>query len=458
MDLNQLWQAVLGEVELTLSKPNFNTWFRNTFIVSQDGETIIIGVPNAFTKAWFENKYNNIILKALNNILGGNLQKIYYKVELNKLNQNINKQLGPKKNESTESMINLSFNSFKTDERGLNPNYTFNNFVVGKFNELAYAAAQAVCQKPGKAYNPLFIYGSSGLGKTHLIQAIGNEIIKKYPQVKLLYSTCENFTNEFVQAIKNGKSKEFREKYRKLDVFIIDDIQFMSKKEQTQEQFFHTYNDLKQDDRQLIIVSDRAPRAIPSVEQRLLTRLEWGMVADISEPDLEVRMAIIESKIYQRNSKIEINKNVVAYLAENIQNNIRELEGILNRIIAEFELKQINPDMQRVKELVNSVNVRPKRGALTSKQIIEVVTNFFEIEPKEVMGDSRKKELVVPRQIIMYIMREVASFSFPNIGRELGGRDHTTAMHAYDKIRKMIEKDDKTRDDIELIKQKFYEV
>lgn len=458
MDANQLWQAVLGEIELTLSKPNFNTWFKNTFIVSYDNDNIIVGVPNAFTKAWFENKYHNIITKALNNVLGPGNKNVFYRVELSKPTTftakiQENQQINSVGNVKTLNSFNPGLN---IDKHGLNTNYIFDNFIVGKFNELAHAAAQAVCEKPGKSYNPLFVYGSPGLGKTHLLQAIGNKMLKNYPQANLLYTTCENFTNEFVQSIKQGKVKEFQEKYRKLDILIMDDIQFMSKKEQTQEQFFHTYNDLKQADKQIVVASDRAPRAIPSVEQRLLSRLEWGMVADISEPDIESRLAIVETKASKKGISLE--REIINYLAENIHNNIRELEGVLNRILAEIELRQINPDLETIKSLVMAVNVKPKRGALTSRQIIDVVANFYDIRQEDLLGNSRKKELVTPRQIVMYIMREIANFSFPNIGRELGGRDHTTAMHAYDKVRRLLEKEEKIKDDIDLIKQKFYEL
>jgi len=449
MNNEQLWQAILGELELVLSKANFTTWFKNTFIVSQEDKSIIVGVPNAFTKTWLENKYQDKIIEALKHITKNKYSQVFYKIE-NKSNIkttiNLKEKIRDLKNK--EVVEEIPKNKF-----GLNPKYTFESFVVGKNNELAHAAAKAVVKSPGTAYNPLFIYGGAGLGKTHLIQAIGHEIIKNKHNLKLLYVTSEKFTNEFIYALRNNKINDFQDKYRKIDVLIIDDVQFMAGKEQTQEQFFHTFNELHQKDKQIILSSDRQPKAI-NIEHRLQSRFEWGMIADVSEPDYETRVAILEKKLFDKN--FNLNKEIIEYVAENIQNNIRELEGALNRIYANYQLKKIEPTLDEVKNILQSINTITPKSSLTSKMILKNVAEFYDINLNDLTGSSRKKELVGPRQIAMYLMREEIKASFPNIGSELGGRDHTTAMHAYEKIKQEIEKDEKVKQDVILIKQKIY--
>ena len=450
MTNEELWQAILGELELSLSKANFTTWFKNTHIIEQDENKIVVAVPNAFTKAWLENKYNKFIIDALKNISQNKLSEVFYKVTTKPETQNnlvnLKQIIKSKIEESTEEA---------TNDNGLNPKYTFEKFIVGKSNELAHAAAKAVAKKPGGAYNPLFIYGGVGLGKTHLLQAIGHEILNKNPKTKLLYVTSEKFTNEFIQAVRGGKMKNFQNKYRDLDVLIIDDIQFIAGKEQTQEQLFHTFNDLYQNNKQIVLSSDRTPKSIPNLEQRLESRFEWGMIVDISKPDLETKIAIIQAKLQERN--FSLNNKIIEYLANNIDNNIRELEGVLNRIIAHCQLmKNKNINLDDVKNIIQTINLHIPKNSLTSKKIIKTVADFYEISVEDVIGESRKKELVVPRQIIMYLMREEINASFPNIGHELGNRDHTTAMHAYNKIKKEVSKNEKIKTDIILIKQKLY--
>ncbi len=453
MTNEQLWQAILGELEVTLTKANFTTWFKNTYIISQEDNKLNVAVPNAFTKAWLENKYHPFIIKALKKISQNKLNEIYYQVCTKSENEKSN-LVNLKQVIKTEAEAELEAETEKLNTRGLNPKYTFDKFIIGKNNELACAAAQAVVKNPGSAYNPLFVYGGVGLGKTHLLQAIGHALLKKSPQLKLLYVTSEKFTNQFVNAIKTGKIKEFQQKYRELDVLIIDDIQFVSGKEQTQEQFFHTFNDLHQNNKQIILSSDRNPKSIPDLEQRLESRFEWGMIADISEPDLETKIAILEAKAAEKNFKLD--KKIVNYLAQNIGNNIRELEGVLNRIIAYCQLKNITPVLEDVKNIIQTINLQLPRESLTPKKIIKLVADFYEIEISAVIGSCRKKELVVPRQIIMYLIREESRASFPSIGHELGGRDHTTAMHAYEKIKRELLKNEKIKQDIIMIRQKLY--
>ena len=338
---------------------------------------------------------------------------------------------------------------------GLNKKYCFENFIVGSGNELACAAAKAVSEKPGTTYNPLFIYGGVGLGKTHLVQAIGNQLLANNPRLKILYINSEKFTNDFVQAIKTNRVDDFKKIYRLVDVLLIDDIHFIAKKEQTQEEFFHTFNALHQNNKQIVLSSDRPPKAIPDVEKRLISRFEWGMIADIAPPDLETRVAILEAKCQEKS--FFLSKEIIIFLAENIQNNVRELEGALNRIIAHYDLTNNDPTLESVQQLIQTINNQSPRSSLTPKRILNTVSSYFDIKIDDIIGSCRRKELVVPRQIVMFLMREETKSSYPSIGQELGGRDHTTAIHACNKITLLFEKDDKIKNDITIIKERLYQ-
>lgn len=452
----KIWQNALGELELLISKANFTTWFKNTFVAEIDNDNIVVGVPNAFTKVWLEKKYDDKITSALESVLSKSNLHVIYRVETKDKNANISQ----KNTEENIKKINPVYNSAENTERiitkfGLNPSYKFNSFVVGPGNELAQAAAHAASQKPGELYNPLFIYGGVGLGKTHLVQAVGNHILSKDPTKKILYINSEKFTNDFIFAIKKGQTDQFKEKYRSVDVLLIDDIQFIAGKEQTQEEFFHTFNALHQNNKQIVISSDRPPKAIKEVESRLISRFEWGMIADISFPDLETRVAILEMKATSKNYNLD--KDIINFVAENIQENIRELEGALNRIIAFHQLNNTKPSLDSVKSILGGISTNPKKAGLTSKRLLDVVAGFFDISINDLLGSSRKKELVVPRQISMYLMREELKASYPNIGQDIGQRDHTTAMHACIKISKMIETNDKVKNDVAVLRQKIYE-
>jgi len=454
MTREELWQATLGELELFISKANFTTWFKNTFISSYEGEKVIIGVPNAFTKTWLENKYHQSILKALQNITNHQVKQVIYQVETRKSTV---KEALPAKIETKE---NGKIKDLNRQEREylekfhLNPHYTFESFVVGKGNELAQAACTAVSEKPGLVYNPLFLYGGVGLGKTHLMQAIGNRIIEKYPEKKVIYVTCEKFTNEFIQSVSKGNTEDFKNTYRTADILLIDDIQFLASKERTQEEFFHTFNTLHQTNKQIVVSSDRPPKSIPALEHRLVSRFEWGMIADIGQPDLETRIAILAQKCQEKSYSLP--PEILNYIASNIQSNVRELEGALNRIMAYQDLNKITPTLESTKKLLASVKPVPQRGGLTTKQIINAVGSFFDVKLEDLLGSSRKKELVLPRQVAMYLLREELKASFPNIGQELGNRDHTTAMHACTKIGRELENDDKLKQDLTLIRQRLY--
>ena len=446
MNNEQLWQAILGEIELSLSRANFTTWFKNTFISSLENNRVIICVPNTFTKAWLEKKYHKEIANAFKSVGSAEIKEILYKVEARKESP---AEAFAKKTK-TESIVD---NKPKIVNRfGLNNRYVFDNFIVGKNNELAHAACQAVAANPGHAYNPLFIYGGVGLGKTHLLQAIGHELSKKTD--KILYVSCERFTNDYVQAVRNGQAKDFKDHYRNVDLLLIDDIHFMAGKDGTQEEFFHTFNELHQTNKQIVISSDRPPKAIPALEKRLLSRFEWGLIADISSPDLETRIAILEAKCREKNYKLD--REILTYIADNITNNIRELEGALNRLIAYYEFNNSLPSIESTKNVLAGVISNFQTKSTTPKTIIDAVAKFFDINIKDLTGQSRKKELVIPRQIVMYLMRKEINASYPSIGQELGGRDHTTAMHAFNKMEKEYQDDERVRQNINSIKQLIY--
>lgn len=461
MNTIQLWLAALGELEILLSKPNFSTWFRETFVVSHENNKVVIGVPNAFTKTYLEKKYHVMIVRALRNVAPETIKDVLYKVELkdNKkqpegvfMSEQIVFSQSP-----TPTYANAgSQRQEPVNPAGLNPRYTFNNFIVGKYCELAHAACQAVCDTPGETYNPLFLYGGVGLGKTHLLQAVGHEILRRSPEKRVLFVTCEKFSNDYIQAVRSGRAKELKDTYRSVDVLIIDDVQFLSSKEGTQEEFFHTFNALHQTNRQLIISSDRPPKAIPAIEGRLLSRLEWGMIADITSPDLETRIAILETKCKEKN--VTVSAEIVNYIATMVHNNIRELEGALNRILAYSQLNNAELSFDKIKQILSSLTMSYAKKSITPKQIINIVAEFYNIEICDLIGESRKRELAIPRQISMFLMREEIKCSFPTIGQEIGGRDHTTAIHAYNKIQHEVDESPKVKQDIDLIRQRIYNI
>lgn len=461
----EIWQAVLAELELSISKASFITWFKNTGIASVQEGQVILCVPNTFAQAWFEKKYHQMIIKSLERIMGKPVRKLDYKIDnIKNLVDQAAIQLETNSSQSAyESYIQEEAtggyikNSRAMAPNGgftLNPKYTFENFVVGSSSELAYAAAKAVSQRPGDAYNPLFIYGGVGLGKTHLLQAIGNEIKKNNPNVSILYVSAEKFSNDFIQSVKDGTAKDFQNHYRNIDLLLIDDIQFIAGKDRTQESFFHTFNELHQQNKQIILTSDRPPKAIPTLEDRLKSRFEWGMIADIVMPDFETRVAILQKKCAEKN--FITNDKILYTIAASIQSNIRELEGSLNKIIAYHQLKNLEPSVESVKSLLSSIESAAMKQSLTPKMIMETVGGFYNIQIDLILNKSREKKVSYPRQIIMYLLREELKMSYPTIGDELGGRDHTTAMHAYVKIQGDVENNPKLKQEIELIKQRLY--
>lgn len=464
MTNSEIWQAVLAELELNISKANFNTWFKDTGIISiKDGE-VIACVPNMFTKAWIEKKYHTTIIKSLERIISKPIKKLEYKIDNIK---NVEEKPLLEESPKMEMVETISHHSYSENQDNfypstnsnnnggfsLNPKYTFSSYVVGKGTELAFAAAQAVVNRPGEAYNPLFIYGGVGLGKTHLIQAIGNELLKKNPRINIMYASAEKFSNDFIESVKNGSAKDFQNRYRHIDLLLIDDIQFIAGKDRTQESFFHTFNELHQQNKQVVLTSDRPPKAIPALEDRLKSRFEWGMIADVAPPDFETRVAILEKKCQEK--KFFLDQKIINTIATSVQRNIRELEGVLNKIIAYHQLKNTQPTEESVKSLLTNLETSGMTRSVTPTQVLQSVAEFYNLSTDDVVGKNREKRLSVPRQIIMYLLREELKMSYPAIGEELGGRDHTTAMHAHTKIQNDLQ-DIKLKQELELIKQRIY--
>jgi len=441
----ELWQAVLAQIQLNISSANFATWFKNTQVTSQKDGVVFISVSNSFVKEWLEQKYNKIIFKILHN-LDKDIKEVRY--ETGKSGLKILRKIPSPFLEEGQ----LEFKEFKIDsESNLNPRYTFDTFVVGPFNELAQAAASAVTKSPGQVYNPFFIYGGVGLGKTHLLQAIGNEIVKNFPQRKVKYMPTEKFVSEVISSIRNHQIEKLKSTYQTIDVLIIDDVQFLAGKEKTQEEFFYMFNSLYEKNKQIVLSSDRQPKAIPTLTERLRSRFEGGMIADISLPDFETRIAILKAKCQER--KTNFPGETLDYIASNIKKNIRELEGALNILVAYQKLNNSLPDFKTVKSLLNNLISSPAK-VINAKKIIKAVSEFYDLKEKDLISSSRKKEIVKPRQIAMYLLREELKGSFPFIGRKLGGKDHTTAIHAYKKICKELELNEGLIEEINLIKQR----
>ena len=460
MTNQQLWQAVLGELELTLTKASFTTWFKKTFIIETNDATAVVGVPNTFTKTWLEKKYQSSLIKTLDKITDGQIKKLEIQVSTAKPTvQELFTETADTTKEDKQPVVSIKVPSVSLEEKanrfGLNPRYTFKTLVVGKTNELAHAAAMAISKSPGRTYNPFFVYGGVGLGKTHLMQAIGHKVLELHPNKKILYVNSEKFTNDFIKSIHGNTVDDFRRIYRAPDILLVDDVQFFSGKEGTQEEFFHTFNDLHQENKQIVVTSDRPPKAIPSLEERLTSRFEWGLIADIGTPDFEMRMAILETKRNERN--ISLDTDVLQYIANNFSNNIRELEGALNKILALVEVNKLEPTLENTKKSLASWTTNgSKKKAVTAKNILTTICDFYDISLTDLVGSCREKRLVNPRQISMYLMREELKASFPGIGQELGGRDHTTAMHACSKIKRELDNDEKLRQEISMIKQRLY--
>lgn len=448
MTNEELWQTVLAQIQLAISAASFATWFKQTAIIAQEKGEVTISVPNSFSQEWLKNKYHKLLFNLLN--------------EQDRSVREIKYVIGPaprpvstdNRKEGTVPVLvgQMELQDLKIDhETNLNPRYLFENFVVGGFNEMAHAAAVAVAKAPGREYNPLFVYGGVGVGKTHLLQAAGNEILKNRLRQNIKYLPAERFTSEIVAAIRNRQIEALKTKLQKIDVLILDDVQFLAGKEKTQEEFFHLFNALYEKNKQIILSSDRPPKAINLLSERLRSRFEGGTIVDIGVPDLETKIAILKNKAVEK--KANLSDEVLTYVAQLVQKNIRELEGALNRLIAQQKIVSRNLSVPEARELLASLAVSPVKIS-SPRKIIQAVSDFYDLREKEIFEENRKKEVVKPRQIIMFLLREDLKYSFPAIGRFFKGKDHTTAIHAFRKIQREVQLDEDLAEQISLIRKK----
>lgn len=446
---HSLWQSVLGEIEISIPHATFVTWFKNTELLESTDEQVVIAVPNIFAVRQFQVKFTDLVKKTLEKH-DVKADHIEYIVKSSNRRKTINRETTAVNRVTGNHTAPTSKQSLPIGN--LNPRYTFSNFIVGSSNDLAYTACQAVAQYPGEKYNPLFLYGGVGLGKTHLAQAVGNEIVKNQPNARVVYISSETFVKEFLESIR-FKKKGFSDKYRNVDVLIVDDMQFIANKEKTQEEFFHTFNALHQNNKQIIITSDKPPRSIPTLTERLRSRFEMGMSIDIQMPDFETRCAIIETKAAM--SGVELARETTEYLASNIKTNIRELEGALNQLLAYAEMRGVTPDISTAEGLLGNVR-RSRPQHVTAKQIVDKTAKYFSLSPNEICSAQRDKHIVTPRQIAMYLLRSELHLSFPRIANELGRKDHTTAIHSVEKIEKSIKLDFAIREQVAEIRERLY--
>lgn len=455
MTPEEMWKSVLAELELSISRASFITWFQETSIADINAGVVTISVPSGFAKGWLQDKYHKPILRALRN-LAGDIREVTYVVgarERPAAPPRPKPRPLPKPEVLDIPQDRLELREAADPESGLNPRYQFENFVVGSFNEIANAAAQAVIRNPGLTYNPYFVYGGVGLGKTHLIQAIGNAVRKRSPPPRIRYIPSERYMGEVVDALTSKSMNQLKERYRDLDVLIVDDIQFIARTEKMQEEFFHLFNTLYEQNKQIVISSDKPPAAIPTLEGRLRSRFEGGMIADIGEPDYETRLAILKAKLKAKN--LSLPEEVLACVADTIKQNIRDLEGALNRLVLRTTMSSAPLDVEETKKILAQVAAAPQRFA-SPKKIVQVVAAFYDVLEKDLSNRSRKKEIVKPRQIAMYLLREELKCSFPFIGEKLGKKDHTTAIHAYRKIGAELAKNPVLEMELKGLREKIY--
>ncbi|MBW4862850.1 MAG: chromosomal replication initiator protein DnaA [Paeniclostridium sp.] len=437
--LNNLWEQALNIIKGEISEISFNTWIKSCTPISISDNILKLSVPNEFTKGILDTRYKDLLIQALKIVTSRKFKiEFYLESDLEEEKENEEKQ----KEEKKENTNDVDGSIVVSDEMSatLNPKYTFQSFVIGNSNRFAHAASLAVAESPAKAYNPLFIYGGVGLGKTHLMHAIGHYILQENPKAKVVYVSSEKFTNELINAIKDDKNEEFRNKYRKVDVLLIDDIQFIAGKERTQEEFFHTFNALHEENKQIILSSDRPPKEIPTLEDRLGSRFEWGLIADIQPPDFETRMAILKKKADVEG--LNVPNEVMVYIATKIKSNIRELEGALIRIIAYSSLTNRDVSVDLASEALKDIISNKESAPVTVKTIQESVANYYNLRIEDLKSQRRTRNIAYPRQIAMYLSRKLTDMSLPKIGEEFGGRDHTTVIHAYEKISENLKTDE----------------
>jgi chromosomal replication initiator protein len=450
MDAKQVWRAALGELQVSLSPANFETWLRDTYLADVDEQRFRIAVPNGFAKDWLETRYRSLISQTLARVVG-------YSVQVEFVVQAATDGQAPVAEKQAIRVEPTRVGAPEGAAAGatnLNPRYHFSNFIVGSANRLAHAASLSVAERPGHAYNPLFLYGGVGLGKTHLMHAIGNAVAQKFPRKRVVYATSEKFTNEFITSIQQGKIDEFRARYRRIDLLLIDDIQFIADKERTQEEFFHTFNAIHEDGKQIVLSSDRPPKAILTLEERLRSRFEWGLIADLTAPDLETRIAILRAKAEEQGTPIT--SDVIEFTARKVVSNIRELEGALNRIVAYASMGAMPISIELAQAVLSNVLYNPKKRLVTPERIAQAVSNYYGVPMDALQGQKREKSIVVPRQIAMFLMREETDVSLLRIGAELGGRDHSTVLHACDKINREMQVNDEMRREVAAVRELIY--
>ena len=487
MDAKQVWRAALGELQVTLSPANFETWLRDTALVDVDDTRFRISVPNGFAKDWLESRYRSLISQTLGRIVGYGVQ-VDFVVEAIEPgtgtapdgtaagdgadgtgrdggeavgSEAVGAELmarGAEGAAARQASPQVRVDAGRVGGEGgttnINPRYTFANFIVGSANRLAHAASLSVAERPGHAYNPLFLYGGVGLGKTHLMHAIGNQVAAKFPRKRVVYATSEKFTNEFITSIQQGKIDEFRARYRRIDLLLIDDIQFIADKERTQEEFFHTFNAIHEDGKQIVLSSDRPPKAILTLEERLRSRFEWGLIADLTAPDLETRIAILRAK--SEEGAVPITSDVIEFIARKVVSNIRELEGALNRIVAYASMGAMPISIELAQAVLSNVLYNPKKRQVTPERIARAVADYYGVQMDALKGQKRDKAIVTPRQVAMFLMREETDVSLLRIGAELGGRDHSTVLHACDKITRESAVNDELRREIAAVRELIY--
>lgn len=427
--IQELWQQVLDTIKTKISKPSYDTWLHASKATLFDGSTLVVSAPTKFAQEWLENRYSTLIKSTVYDCLNRHVEVVI----------TIEAEDSAKPETDTERQALLNEPESPNGMTTLNRRYTFDTFVVGAGNRFAHAAALAVAEAPGKAYNPLFLYGGVGLGKTHLMHAIGHLVLDRKPNANVLYLSSEKFTNEFINAIMNNRGEAFRNKYRNIDVLLIDDIQFIAGKEQTQEEFFHTFNTLQEEGKAIIISSDRKPKEIPTLEDRLRSRFEWGLITDIQPPDLETRIAILYKK--SKAEQLDIPTDVMTYIANNINTNVRELEGALIRTVAYSSLVNQDYSVQLAAEALKDIMPAESPRSVTIQKIQQHVAAFYGLKPEDLKERKRTKAVVFPRQVAMYLARELTEYSLPKIGEAFGGRDHTTIIHAHNKISKSVHED-----------------
>jgi chromosomal replication initiator protein len=451
MDAKQVWRAALGELQVSLSPANYETWLKETQLVDVDEQRFRIGVPNGFAKDWLETRYRSLISQTLARIVGYSVQVEFVVTAAEPGATN-----GADGAPEPTPQVRLEPTRVGGDggATNLNARYTFSSFIVGSANRLAHAASLSVAERPGHAYNPLFLYGGVGLGKTHLMHAIGNQVVAKFPRKRVVYATSEKFTNEFITSIQQGKIDEFRARYRRIDLLLIDDIQFIADKERTQEEFFHTFNAIHDDGKQIVLSSDRPPKAILTLEERLRSRFEWGLIADLTAPDLETRIAILRAKAEE--GAVPITSDVIEFIARKVVSNIRELEGALNRIVAYASMGAMPISIELAQAVLSNVLYNPKKRQVTPERIAKAVSDYYSVPMDALQGQKRDKAIVVPRQIAMFLMREETDVSLLRIGAELGGRDHSTVLHACDKINREVAVNDELRREIAAVRELIY--